>query len=455
MSILVGKASRFTEASKAAGNVETPFKTRLRPGQLANSLPPRAYQQINVGPELVLQMEDAQAIPVDASNPLLRSLSPFLIQVEPPLAFANEPKKTGKGKAVGIFDAAYQGQSTNLGKSPAGQNAFLQSDEVKGGSQEILAKNAPSPQTNMSGDGNLTLSAGGATPIGKLGNPQIADLEQALDIVTQLAAIQNSPPLVLLINPSNLSMQFTRIHQFSDRSRYGYIYQAWGEDQPRLSINAKCGAFVSGGRGVQMASMQDSASWQNLMSLFRLYRSNGYLYDTLGKSNAHLFVGGLSIHYDGWIYYGNMESFNWTYDEQANQLGGVEFSMEFVCSMMIDASSQTTNVSPLRSPNPNPFSNRRRSNAFSRRQGESTLSIGLDGDVRGTIFGGGPGQQPVINPSPPNQGLGDPDFTGAVAATVQGNSAIAQGGGFQAPVETPVHSATEYATRTQPFLRGN
>ena len=82
-----------------------------------------------------------------------------------------------------------------------------------------------------------------------------------------------------------------KVQQYNDRTRYGYVFQGWGEEQTRLTISAKCGAFSSGGRGVQYASKRDSAAWQNLMTAFQFYKNNGYIYDTLGKSNAHLFVG--------------------------------------------------------------------------------------------------------------------------------------------------------------------
>ena len=450
MSFQVGKANKFVGGSKAGANLGQPFKNRLRPGQLAKPSIPRALSQINVGPELTLEFEDNQALPVDGSKIRLRNLSPFILQVEPPLVFANEPPATAKGKAVGIFDAAYTG-NTNGGKNSNGTASTLAAGNIGGGDpEELVTKNYPGPASQKSGDGKV-LTANDT--VGKLGNPQIADLMTALDIVTQLAAAQNSPPLVLLINPNNLSMQYSRIHQFSDRSRFGYIYQAWGEEQPRLSITAKCGAFVSGGRGVQRASRRDSAAWQNLMSLFHLYRSNGYFYDTLGKSNAHLFVGGLSIHYDGWIYYGNMESLSWN-EDQSNELGGVEFSMEFVCSVMVDTSKQTQTVLPMKGPNPNPNDPRYHQNFGTPQIGGNTLSVGLNGDVKGSFFGHGEGF-PAEKPTPPFQAFGDPDFVpDTKKAPQKGALTVSKGAGFVPPPTAPAKAAPEQSKRSQPFKRG-
>ena len=450
MSFQVGKANKFVGSNKAGADLGQPFKNRLRPNQLNKPSIPRALSQINVGPELTLEFEDNQALPVDGSQPLLRNLSPFILQVEPPLAFANEPPATGKGNAVGIFDAAYKG-NTNGGKNSNGTASTLAAKEIGGGDpEELVTKNYPGPASQKSGDGKVLTAK---DTVGKLGNPQIADMYTALDIVTQLAAARNSPPLVLLINPNNLSMTYTRIHQFSDRSRFGYIYQAWGEDQPRLSITARCGAFYSGGRGVSLASRRDSAAWQNLMSLFHLYRSNGYFYDTLGKSNAHLFVGGLSIHYDGWIYYGNMESLSWT-EDQSNELGGVEFSMEFVCSVMVDTSKQTQTVLPMKAPMPNPNDPRYQQNFDGAQIGGNTLSVGLGGNVQGSIFGAGKGF-PAERAAPPFQAFGDPDFVTKEGPGLQvGDTTIAKGDGFTDPVSKESNAADPAAARPKPFKRG-
>jgi len=457
-----GSAQGFVGVSKSGANVFDLFGNRRAPS-FRKPLPPRAYRNIKVGPELALEFEDVHVLPVDGSNSLLRNLSPFMLQVEPPLVFANEPRNTGKSKAVGIYDSAFKAGGSNSGKNSEASATFQAAIGTGGrDAEEILAKGSPGPQINKSGDGKRIQNDAGDSPVGKLGNPSIADLRTALDIVTQLGAVLNSPPLVMLINPSNLTMTYTRIHQFSDRSRFGYIYQAWGEEQPRLSINAKCGAFYSGGRGVQLASKRDSAAWQNLMSLFHMYRSNGYIYDTVGKSNAHLFVGGLSIHYDGWIYYGNMESLSWTFDDTATQLGGIEFAMEFVVSVMVDTSKQTQTVLPMRSNIPTRHDpnfqtkllsdNSLQQNFGTPQIGANTLSVGLDGNVRGRIFGEGPGHQPseVFAPA----GAGDPDFATKTSALRAGSATVAKGGGFVAPVEAGANTAGEVAVRPQPFNVG-
>jgi hypothetical protein len=175
----------------------------------------------------------------------------------------------------------------------------------------------------------------------------------AADMARQLTAALKTPPLVLLINPSSLKVNYTKLQQFTDRTRYGYVFHTWGEEQPKISITARCGAFYSGGRGVSYASKRDSVAWQNLMNLFHLYQNNGYSYDTIGKSNAHHAVGCLSICFDNWRYFGHMESFNWAYDE-THQNGGIDFTMEFTASAIHDLAMSPTVVLPMRSPTANP-----------------------------------------------------------------------------------------------------
>jgi hypothetical protein len=187
-----------------------------------------------------------------------------------------------------------------------------------------------------------------------LGSPAIADINTALDIVWQLQTILNVPPLVLLINPTSMSISYDKIQQLQDRTRYGYVFQAWGEEQPKISISAVCGAFITQGKGVQYASKRDSASWQNFQNLFHIFKSGGYIYDTIGRSHAHLHIGGISIHYDGIVYTGHIESFNFAYSED-KQNGGMDFSIEFVANSIYDTTQPIASIGPMRSPLGNAF----------------------------------------------------------------------------------------------------
>jgi hypothetical protein len=136
--------------------------------------------------------------------------------------------------------------------------------------------------------------------------------------------------------------------------------------------------------GVQFASRRDSAAWQNFQTAFQFYKHNGYIYDTVGQSNAMHMVGALSIHYDGWVYYGNMESFSYTLEE-GNQLGGVTFDMEFTVNAMVDTSKQSLVVSPMRSPIPSASDPRYHGKESRALPGTGSVSVG---GPNGTITGG-------------------------------------------------------------------
>jgi hypothetical protein len=211
----------------------------------------------------------------------------------------------------------------------------------------------------------------------------VSDLTQALDVIVQLNRVLDTPPLTLLVNPETLSINYSKKQTYSDRNRFNYVFQSWGEEQVRLSVAGKSAGFVVGSgslidfeavelggketasvSGYQYASKWDSAAWQNLMGLFSFYRNNGYIYDTAGRprSEAHLFVGNIQITYDQWAYLGQFENFQYSYTED-KQHGAVEFSFEFVASFVYDR-SQGGPVLPITGPTPSPSAATRGGTAF-------------------------------------------------------------------------------------------
>jgi len=345
-----GKTAVDRQNYRAAQNVLNWFLTKPPPAG--------TYSGLRTGPQMSHEFESTSILPIDGSNALLRSLSPFVIQVEPPLVFGSDPAfmdgtQDKNSPNIGIYRAATKGNNGFMeSRQKLANSAFATADFNQASIEEIITGGDGTQRTAKPGssDGQTLshLEEGGSNAFGK---PAIADLQVAIDIAMQLQGILETPPLVLLINPESIDIQRQRVQQYSDRSRFGYIFHAWGEDQAKLSITARCGAFISGGRGVQYASKKESASWQNLMSAFQFYRNNGYIHDTVGQSYANHFVGALSIQYDQWTYYGNMQSFNWTHDA-SNELGGVTFTMEFVANMIVDGATQPFTVMPLKSPNP-------------------------------------------------------------------------------------------------------
>lgn len=412
MSVLVGSGKG--QSSRLHGS------TGVGPGDVTKHIheppPPLAFSGLPTGVGFDVVYEGNRQLPIAQARSLLRSLSPFTIQVEPPpiLSAYMAEQQRGAKVDVGIYGSALQSSTALTNNRAALDSSVYGGSSYRGApTEEYIAKESAGHRGSQSKVLKPT-----DRRAGKMGIPSIADLKVAADIALQLSNILNTPPLVLLINPQSVNISYTKLQHFQDRSRYGYIFHAWGEEQPKMSITARCGAFMSGGRGVHVASRQDSAAWQNLMTAVQFYRHNGYIHDTVGKSHAHHFVGGLSIHYDQWSYYGNLESFSLTHEE-GNQLGGMTFSMKFTISTMVDSSKANPGVRPMRGPTPSPHDSRyEETSPRPNVDRPGVRSVGPS-DVR-QFFGG--------SPATPSTSTGTRNIPGS-ATTLQTSS-----GGFTNPV---------------------
>jgi hypothetical protein len=133
----------------------------------------------------------------------------------------------------------------------------------------------------------------------------------------------------------------------------------------KVTFNGSTGGFVAGSSkgyqgqvdqdtgspsGYQWGSRKDSAAWQNFAALVQFYRNNGYVYDVIGGSEAHLMVGAIQIEYDDLVYEGHIDNINFTFDE--NSPHRVTFDMEFTASHIYDISRAAGNVAPMAQPTP-------------------------------------------------------------------------------------------------------
>lgn len=210
---------------------------------------------------------------------------------------------------------------------------------------------APQVQASARGGGG-----GSSSPVRRQVRAARATATDALDMVLQLKKIANTPPLLLLINPSSMSIDYTKVAQFSDRSRNGYIYHAWGHELTRLSLSFRIGAYYSGsatgaepGRGMSRASRNDSAAFQQLQALLTLYQSSGYLQARDG-SRAYPLVGNISIEYDQKVYVGHMDSFSFG-EEETNQNGGLQVEVAFTAVREFDLAPRVGTPLPMTNPN--------------------------------------------------------------------------------------------------------
>jgi hypothetical protein len=336
------------------------------------------YDGLAVGPDMVYSFETQEGIPVDGTNPLLRDLSPFTIRLVPPQILTFDP-----GVNVNLIGRANQDLNDRQLATDAVRSLFGL-NSVSGNDQARLQ----TLQRIVSAGQVVT----GATTTTE--RSVLADVNTAADIAFQIEKMLQTPPLTLLINPASLSVSYSSIHNYSERSRKGFIFERWGEGQPTMSFSGSTGAFIAGAAagsgagalttesssvsGMQFASKRDSAAWQNFTSLYHFYRNNGYIYDTINKTEAHLMIGALAIDYDQFTYVGHMESFDYSYDE-ANP-HRVEWSIEFVVDQMYDVAQPPVAVVPQAAPQPNPSYPSRFHQSFIRRPDAGGVSRGTRGN---------------------------------------------------------------------------
>ena len=319
------------------------------------------YDGLTVGPGLTYTFETQAGVPYDGTNRMARKLSPFTLRLVVPEALLPDDSRVdvnliGRGVETTITNQMF---ANDLRRS-IGLATVSDSEE------------AGTVLTNL----NATLSAGRVlqTTMGTEARSVLADNVTVADIQYQVEKMLQTPPLTLFVNPSEMSVSYTAVQQFTQRTRYGYVFERWGESQPKLSISGSTGAWCAGidpgssiggasgfqvnetdvPTGVQFASKRNSAAFQQFISLYHIFRNNGYIYDTIGKSEAMLFIGAVAIDYDQMTYVGNINTFEYSYDE--NNPHRIEWSMEFTVGRMYDHAEEPLIVLPLATPTPGPGS---------------------------------------------------------------------------------------------------
>jgi GH24 family phage-related lysozyme (muramidase) len=193
--------------------------------------------------------------------------------------------------------------------------------------------NASSAQSNIAGTANTSLDQT------DLGLQYLA--AQQSEINNTLAAIQqmqNTPPLKMLVNPQSFKLAAEKIISDGEWSRSGPIVEQWGEQLDKIEASGKVAAFysidatgggsagstgVGAGPGITRTARQYSASYQNFLSLWLLYKSNGgvWLSDFIepksSKKKNLSVVGSIYIYYDNILYVGSFDDFNLSETETA------------------------------------------------------------------------------------------------------------------------------------------
>lgn len=143
----------------------------------------------------------------------------------------------------------------------------------------------------------------------------------------QAQLIRDLPSIVLLVNPNNMTRSYNHIISSGDRTRTGYVVEHWGEQLPTIALSGNTGGFYlvnrKGGGGLT-TFQEGSAAYQQFMALFQIYRSNAYLRN---EDTTVGLVGAVEIFYDGKIYTGSFNAFNFSEDE--SKPFSIDYNLEF------------------------------------------------------------------------------------------------------------------------------
>lgn len=171
---------------------------------------------------------------------------------------------------------------------------------------------------------NLALEAAANETGSELGRSE--DLvEAAEDYLMAVQTMEFLEPLVFYINPNNLTRTYARktSEQFAGG---GHVVEHSGQDQDRLSASGKIGAYYTDKTGLTRFFRRNSASFQQLMHLYLLYRNNGYVYEITDAHRISL-VGRVQITFDTEVWVGHFDSFQMS--EDANNPYTMDYSFEF------------------------------------------------------------------------------------------------------------------------------
>lgn len=336
--------------------------------------PARFFEGLPTGPNFQRSYQTQRSIPIDGSKASLRSFSPFTLKVLPPLVLGDHaniiPIATPRSSEEGVDvssgrPADFAGAIRGLNQRRRERTEETYSALLQGGSS-IPGLSSASLVSIEEGIANTARNQAISPTVPEASRhrivPALANDSVALSMLIQIRRIMDTPPLVLYINPNSFSVTHTKIAQLQERNRYGYIYQAWGEELQKVSFSGSIGAFIAGrtsptqsiASGVQFASRRDSASFQQLMALLAMYQSSGNIQDfsanaTGRQSRANLLIGNIAIEYDQNVYVGHMESFSYT-EEETLQNGGLKFDIDFTAVRVYDLAPQRVSIAPQNAP---------------------------------------------------------------------------------------------------------
>ena len=175
------------------------------------------------------------------------------------------------------------------------------------------------------------------------------------NVITQrINQMASTPPLRLLVNPRSFKNSLEKITSDGSWGRNGPIIEHWGEQLDKIEASGKIAAFYAldskppgalpeGGPGITRMVRNSSTSYQNLLSLYLIYRNNAgiwtqdYINQTNAKDNLAL-MGSIYIFYDNILYVGGFDNF--TISESDETPYSLEYSFTFIVRAWFEMDQQ-------------------------------------------------------------------------------------------------------------------
>jgi len=176
---------------------------------------------------------------------------------------------------------------------------------------------------------------------------QAAQAAEAFQTAMLINKMRDTPPLRLLVNPKSFKISSEKICNDGNWTRNGHIIEHWGDQQDKLDASGTLAAFFAidansqtpdsdgSSPGLTRVARQYSESFQNFLSLYLLYKNNGYLFTSgLEQQNSKSsfftrlsLVGSIYIYYDSTLYIGSFDNFNIT--ETDDKPYTLEYNFQF------------------------------------------------------------------------------------------------------------------------------
>ena len=142
-------------------------------------------------------------------------------------------------------------------------------------------------------------------------------------IIPSELSLETVPSLVLFINPETFNQGYSKIKNVY-QTLEGIVEEHYGDELDTLSCSGSTAGFYSKDDGLTHILRKKTEAYKNFKDILDLFSSNGKIYDNKG---IPIYDGNIQLTYDGGIYLGYFESFN--YEDSAELIYRLTFDFSF------------------------------------------------------------------------------------------------------------------------------